>query len=115
MLLTLDFTAEVPLGKQIAAQIHQAISAGKLCPGERLPSARHLAESVGVNMHTVLSAYGALRNSGLIEMRQGRGTRVRPDVLRPPHEVVMQAIELVDSATDAGMTKADLLRLLESI
>ncbi|WP_414172089.1 GntR family transcriptional regulator [Clavibacter tessellarius] len=50
--------------------------AASLASGERLPSARDLAASIDVNMHTVLRAYAALQEDGLIELRRGRGATV---------------------------------------
>jgi hypothetical protein len=45
---------ESPLYAQIASQLRRAITEGKVKPGERLPPARELAESLNVHMHTVL-------------------------------------------------------------
>jgi DNA-binding transcriptional regulator YhcF (GntR family) len=76
MLLTLDDQDPSPLYEQIAAAVRRALTTGELATGERLPPARALAASLGVNMHTVLRAYGELASDGLIAIRRGRGVTV---------------------------------------
>lgn len=73
MLLRIDPGAGAPLYDQIAASIRADAAAGALRAGDRLPSAREVAESLDVNLHTVLKAYQLLRDEGLVEMRRGRG------------------------------------------
>ena len=76
MLLHLDPTGGLPLYRQIAAAVRRAIRDGEIAPGDRLPAARDLAASLGVNMHTVVRAFGLLREEGLLEVRRGRGAIV---------------------------------------
>ena len=76
MLLRIDPASPLPIFEQLAAQVRQAVVAGELSSGERLPSARDLAESLEVNQHTVLHAYQLLRDEGLLELRRGRGAVV---------------------------------------
>ena len=66
-----------PVYQQIAAQIREAIDAGGLAEGDRLPPIRDLAGRVGVNRDTVALAYEALAAEGFVEARVGRGTFVR--------------------------------------
>ena len=76
MLLRIDAGDPRPLYEQISLQVRAAIGDGSLASGERLPSAKELAEDIGVNVHTVLKAYAELRDAGLIELRPRRGAVV---------------------------------------
>ena len=101
MLLRIDPTATAALHVQIAAGLRAAISDGDVARGERLPSARDLAADLDVNMHTVLRAYQALRDEGLVDMRRGRGVTVRAGVDRTA--LVAAAHDLVAAARRLGL------------
>ncbi|MCI9889600.1 GntR family transcriptional regulator [Micrococcales bacterium 31B] len=73
MLFRIDTTAATPLYTQLAACIRNSVATGEASLGERLPSARDLADQLGINLHTVLRAYGELRDEGILEVRRGRG------------------------------------------
>jgi GntR family transcriptional regulator len=72
-----------PVYQQIVEQIRYMIEAGHMKKGDRLPSARLLAENVHVNRNTVARAYGALRDMGLIATRGAAGTIVTADAAAP--------------------------------
>jgi GntR family transcriptional regulator len=76
VLIRIDPSADSPLFEQVGASVRAEIAAGRLSPGERLPAARDVAASLGMNAHTVLHAYQALRDEGLLELRRGRGAVV---------------------------------------
>lgn len=76
MLIRVDPASDAALYDQIASSVREDIAAARLAPGDRLPAAREVAAALEVNLHTVLKAYQALRDEGLVEMRRGRGAVV---------------------------------------
>lgn len=112
MLIRIDASLAEPLHEQIAAQIRRAIAERKVAHGEQLPPARELAASLDVNMHTVLRAYAALRDEGLVDMRRGRGVTVAS---LPRARVVELARELLAEARRHSLDLRELKKLLESL
>lgn len=76
-LIDLDRESERSLTEQIVAAFREAISAGELEPGAKLPPTRELAETAGVNHLTAVRSYRRLRELGLVSSQVGRGTFVR--------------------------------------
>lgn len=60
----------------LARGISTLIENGELRPGDRLPAERALAAAASVSRGTVVAAYGLLGEGGIVERRQGSGTRV---------------------------------------
>ena len=114
MLLRIDPGIDEPLHEQIAAQLRRAIADGKAKRGEQLPPARELAASLEVNMHTVLRAYAALRDEGLVDMRRGRGVTVAT-ASGPRARVVELARELLAEARRHSVGLRELKQLLENL
>jgi len=63
--------------------IRHRIAGRKLTPGDRLPSIRGMATSVGVSPSTVVEAYDRLAAEGLIRARRGSGFYVSATALPP--------------------------------
>ncbi len=76
MILRIEKGSAVPISSQIAQQISSLCAAGRLRPGERLPSVRELGRKLAVNQNTILRVYERLVREGLLEMRHGQGTFV---------------------------------------
>lgn len=76
MIVRLAKNSRQALYKQIVEQLRQQILSGEMPPGYRLPPERQLAETLGVNRTTILTAYRELKAEGLIESHVGRGTVV---------------------------------------
>jgi DNA-binding transcriptional regulator YhcF (GntR family) len=72
----LEPNSGMPLGQQIIRQVRLAVAAGRVAVGDKLPSARDLAAELGVNFHTVRTAYGVLEDEGVLRTERGKGTFV---------------------------------------
>ena len=74
--LAADRAGPAPLTIQIVGQLRTAMTDGQLAAGERLPSTRALAATLGVSRTVVTGAYAQLFAEGWIEGRHGSGTYV---------------------------------------
>lgn len=90
--------------EEIVEQIKQLILEGRLKPGDKLPSERHLVESFKVSRASIREALSALEMMGLLEVRTGEGTFIRE----------IQSDSMAASLTWAlSMDKGTVLELLE--
>jgi len=64
--------------EHITEQLKKLIVSGALKPGDKLPSAKALADRFGVGRSTIREALSALKAMGLIDVRQGGASTVLP-------------------------------------
>ncbi len=76
MLIAVNEHDARPIYQQIVAQVKEQVSNGMLRAGEELPGVRELADSLGINLHTVHRAYRELHQAGIIYLRLGRRARI---------------------------------------
>jgi len=74
--IALDPSAATPLHRQLYEGLRQAILAGRLPAGMRLPSTRALAHDLAISRNTVLDAYAQLLAEGYLVGKVGSGTYV---------------------------------------
>lgn len=90
--LRLDRDAEESLHWQLIAQLRDAIFAGQLGAGARLPATRALAAALGVSRNVVVAAYDELFAEGYITGRHGSGTYVEAALPSLPRAVVASPV-----------------------
>jgi DNA-binding transcriptional regulator YhcF (GntR family) len=121
MKLRVDRDLPVPLGLQVRGMIEYGIVSGELMPGERLPSVRELAETLGVAPMTVAQVYRYLRDGGLIETRSGRGTFIAErnhaaSVSQPRLLEVQRRLDLlIRDALEAGLAPGDVAGMVQTL
>jgi DNA-binding transcriptional regulator YhcF (GntR family) len=76
MQFALDESSPVAKNEQLQALIQDAVKAGTLAAGAKLPTVRAMAEQLGVATYTVARAYRQLEDLGVIETHGRNGTIV---------------------------------------
>ncbi len=112
MLIRIDAESAQPLFEQVASSVRADVIAGRLDPGDRLPSARDVAGALDINLHTVLRAYQQLRDEGLVDLRRGRGAVIAASAA-PLVELSQEIAALVARAASLGLSPATLAALVK--
>ncbi len=112
MLLSIDAASDRPIYEQIIDGVRRSAVRGELRVGEKLPPASEVAIGLGINKHTVLRAYQALRDEGLIDLRRGRGAVATP-ALTVVAELGAEVEALVERAASRGIGRGMLAAMIE--
>ncbi len=80
MYIEIDFNSDEAIYVQLQNQIIMGIAMDLLREGDTLPSVRQLADTVGINMHTVNKAYNILKQEGFIRLDRRRGAVIAIDI-----------------------------------
>ena len=80
MIIEIDFNSDEAIYVQLRNQIILGIATSQFREGEQLPSVRQLAETIGINMHTVNKAYSILQQDGFVKIDRRRGAVIAIDI-----------------------------------
>ena len=80
MLIEIDFNSDEAIYVQLQNQIIMGIAMNLIQEGDSLPSVRQLANTVGINMHTVNKAYSMLKQEGFIRLDRRKGAVIAVDM-----------------------------------
>lgn len=103
MLIEINHHDGKPAYLQIVDQVKYAAAAGRLRPGDGLPSIRQLAERLRINRNTVDKAYRELDRQRVIETVRGRGAFLS-DRGSPDGEELLRTV--LSAAVDGVIVKA---------
>jgi GntR family transcriptional regulator len=92
-------TAREPAYARIARELASAIASGAVGVGERLPTEIEIAQRHAVSRHTAREALRRIDALGLVERRQGSGTRVKAQ--HPPARFD-RAVQSIEDLLDYG-------------
>ena len=118
MELVIRNTTNQPIYDQIYSQIKAQIIAGKLSPGEALPSIRALAKDLRISVITTKRAYDELEADGFLYTVAGKGCFVADNNLEMLREQRRRELEThltaaLELAKSCGLTRLDLKQMLD--
>lgn len=116
MELIIRNTTNQPIYDQIYAQIKAQIIAGKLAPGEALPSIRALAKDLRVSVITTKRAYEELEKGGYVYTVPAKGSYVAQQNTQLVREAYLTQIEehiheILSLAAACGLGEEEVLDL----
>ena len=82
MYIEIDFNSDEALYLQLRNQIIIGIATSQFQEGDTLPSVRQLADTIGINMHTVNKAYSVLKQEGFVKVDRRKGAVIAVDIDR---------------------------------
>jgi GntR family transcriptional regulator / MocR family aminotransferase len=107
-IIAIDRRLATPLYRQLYEGFRDAILAGRLRPGQRIPSTRSLATELKVSRFPLLDAFEQLTAEGYFRSRVGSGTfvatglsgRTRPTAPETPRHAPVRGRRIVSRKTD---------------
>jgi len=103
MRLTIDADSPTAPYDQVRTQLADAIRAGSLTPGTRLPTVRALAAELGLAANTVARAYRELEQAGAVATRGRKGTFVEHSGKAADRAAFAAAQDYVRRARELGL------------
>ena len=117
MIIEIDFNSEEALYLQLRNQIVLGIATAQFREGDSLPSVRNMAETIGINMHTVNKAYSVLKQEGYVKVDRRRGAVIAIDMnrLEAATQLRRELQVLIARGSCKGITKEDFHQLIDDI
>jgi GntR family transcriptional regulator len=114
-----NYSSNVPLYIQVADQIKEAILIGSFPEGQQVPSTTEISKNFNMNPATVLKGMNLLVTENILEKKRGIGMFVAYGALekikaeKKESFFADQIEELISDARKIGLTKNDVIYLIE--
>ena len=117
MLIEIDFNSDEALYIQLRNQIIFGIATSRIQEGDSLPSVIQLADSIGINMHTVNKAYSVLKQEGFVRLdrRKGAVIALNIDKMRALDELKKEMSVVLAKAYCKNITSDEVHELIDEI
>ena len=117
MFIEIDFNSDEAIYIQLCNQIIMGIATEQLKVGDPLPSVRQLADTIGINMHTVNKAYSVLRQEGFltIDRRRGAMISIDGDKMRALEEMKRELVVVLARGCCKNISKEEVHALIDEI
>lgn len=115
--MSMEFLSDKPIYQQLVDHIVGDIIRGTIKAGEKLPSVRDYAVSVGVNANTMQRVYKELEQMEITETRRGQGSFVTDNTERIQElreEMKEQLVQsFIQSVEALGFTTNEMVSYLQ--
>ena len=117
MVIEIDFNSDEAIYVQLMNQIIMGIATSRLQEGDPLPSVRQLADTIGINMHTVNKAYSLLRQEGFVTIDRRRGAIIAIDVdkMKALEEMKQNLMVALAKGCCKSVTREEVHQLIDEI
>ncbi|MGN0429510.1 MAG: GntR family transcriptional regulator [Acetatifactor sp.] len=117
MIIEIDFNSGEALYLQLRNQIIMGIATAQFHEGDSLPSVRQLADTIGINMHTVNKAYTVLKQEGYVKVDRRRGAVIALDTdrIQAMEEVRRELKVLLAKSSCKNISREEIHELIDEI
>lgn len=117
MIIEIDFNSDEALYLQLRNQIIMGIATSQFREGDSLPSVRQLADTIGINMHTVNKAYTVLKQEGYVKVdrRKGAVIAIDTDRMRVLEELKRELQVILAKSSCKNISKDEIHELIDEI
>ena len=117
MILEIDFNRDEALYMQLRNQIIMGIATSQFHEGDSLPSVRQLADTIGINMHTVNKAYTVLKQEGYVKVDRRKGAVIALDVdrMRAVDELRKELQVILAKSSCKNISRQEVHELIDEI
>ena len=117
VIIEIDFNSDEAIYVQLCNQIIMGIATDQLKDGETLPSVRQLADTIGINMHTVNKAYSVLKQEGFltIDRRKGAVISIDADKMRALEEMKQELLVVLARGCCRNVSREEVHALIDEI
>lgn len=117
MFIEIDFNSDEALYLQLRNQIIIGIATSRIQEGDALPSVRQLADTIGINMHTVNKAYSVLKQEGFVKVdrRKGAIIAIDEDKLNALEELKSELRVLLAKGVCKNVSRQEIHELIDEI
>ena len=117
MLIEIDFNSDEAIYLQLRNQIILGIATAQFREGDSLPSVRQLADTIGINMHTVNKAYTVLKQEGFVKVDRRRGAVIAIDIdkLRTMEEIRRELMVIIAKGRCKNISRDEFHALIDEV
>lgn len=117
MMIEIDFNSDEAIYLQLRNQIILGIATAKFREGDSLPSVRQLADTIGINMHTVNKAYTVLKQEGFVKVDRRKGAVIAIDVdkIRTLDEIRRELMVIIAKGSCKNISREEFHILIDEI